>query len=600
MLTKTKLWAVCFIFLNLLLPTALLAQEAENAAPQSDAQATPVEIEAQPADEAQQADEAEDPNRAYYELRNTLDEVLNTLVEQEIIDREKADAIASEAIEKAEEQIQEETRPRKLVVEETPPPPTEKVIRVPYVPEHVKQQIRDQVRSGLREDTVDAVLGQAKLERWGMPGVLPTWVDRIKWKGDVRLRAQKDNFDEGNLKRSHLDYLEVNDAGGRVFTDPDDLYLNTTENRERLRVRARLSMDAKLDDSWRAGFRLTTGKTSDPVSTNQTLGNDANRYNVVWDRAYINYNGYNEDRYNNLTMWGGRIPNPWLSSDLVWDSDLGFEGVAATYRMNLRGSGSLLEMTEQDRTLFFTVGAFPLKEFDFFDDDKWLYGAQVGSTFQFVNQSELTFGVAYYDYVNITGRVNRFASDDLNYRAPDVLQKGNTLFNVRNEANTNIELFALASDYDLVNLTARLDLTNFAPHRLTLTADYVENLGFDKTEIEERLQGRTSINNPNLEEKTKGYQFKAVYGWPRVTLRGNWRVSIAYKYLERDAVLDAFTDSDFNLGGTDAKGIVVGGDYGLADNVWVSARILRTHEVEGPPNPPFGVEIVQLDLNLKF
>ena len=86
-----------------------------------------------------------------------------------------------------------------------------------------------------------------------------------------------------------------------------------------------LGMGIKVADDWTAGLRLTTGNTTAPVSTNQTLGNSFNKYTVVFDQAYLKY-----DPYRWLSVSGGRIPNPWFSTDLVWDDDLNFEGVAAT------------------------------------------------------------------------------------------------------------------------------------------------------------------------------------------------------------------------------------------------------------------------------
>ena len=44
-----------------------------------------------------------------------------------------------------------------------------------------------------------------------------------------------------------------------------------------------------------------------------------------------------------------------------------------------------------------------------------------------------------------------------------------------------------------------------------------------------------------------------------------------------------FTDSDFRLGGTNAKGWVIGGNYGLAKNIWFTGRWLSANEITGPP-----------------
>jgi hypothetical protein len=540
---------------------------------------------------------------ALYETQEILKGVLQMLVEQKTLTQEQADQIQEQAAQQAQQRLEQASEGREIVIEEPPPGPTEKVIRVPYMPEYVKQQMRDEIANGLREDTVDAVLGQARQERWGMPGVTPEWVDRIKWKGDFRLRAQVDRFDDQN-SIFFYDFQKINEEGGRAAAGTE-VFLNTTEDRERLRVRARLAMDAKITSGVKAGFRISTGNENDPVSTNQTLGNSFNKYSIVFDRVYIKYDDVDADSYPYLTLLGGRMPNPWLSTDLVWDSDVAFDGVAGTYRMNLRGSDSLMDMTEDDRTLMITVGAFPLQEVELSDDDKWLFGAQL--QFEFVSESQSIFnvGLAYYDYENIQGQVNNVPFDDtLDYTAPQFMQKGNTIFDIRTDPNGIQELYGLASDYDLVSFTVNYDIANFAPYHIVLKGDYVKNIGYDKAKIEERLQGRSPadqfLGDPSkdrLEEKTTGFSAKVKFGWPKVTFPGNWDVSIAYKYLERDAVLDAFTDSDFHLGGTNAKGYIVGAQYGLMENTWLSFRYLSSDEIDGPP---LGIDTYQLDINGKF
>jgi hypothetical protein len=72
---------------------------------------------------------------------------------------------------------------------------------------------------------------------------------------------------------------------------------------------------------------------------------------------------------------------------------------------------------------------------------------------------------------------------------------------------------------------------------------------------------------------------------------------VAYRYLEADAVLDAMTDSDFHLGGTNNKGYVLGLQYALGRNNWVSARWLSSTEVSGPP---LSVNALQVYFNAKF
>jgi hypothetical protein len=90
---------------------------------------------------------------------------------------------------------------------------------------------------------------------------------------------------------------------------------------------------------------------------------------------------------------------------------------------------------------------------------------------------------------------------------------------------------------------------------------------------------------------------RAAVGMPNMLLKGDWQLSLAYRYLEADAVLDAFTDSDFHLGGTNNKGFIVGAQYGLSRNTWLSARWLSSREISGLP---LSINNFQLYFNAKF
>lgn len=470
-------------------------------------------------------------------------------------------------------------------------PDNSRIIRVPYLTETVKKEIRDQIRAELRADVLQDVLAQAKDQRWGVPGVLPEWIDRIRVKGDMRVREQSEFYDRDNASFGYYDYPTINRNGGGLA------FISTQEERHRLRERVRLGIDARVNNEVKAVMQLSTGSLTDPVSTNQTLGNTGQRSAAGFDLAYLQIDDEDADHYPWLTLYLGRMKNPWLGTDLVWDADLAFDGLAATYRKNLRGSDSLMEMSDRDRTLFISVGAFPIQEVALSQRDKWLFGAQVGSEFIFTSQSKLSFGLAYYDYVHIAGKMNDSQNStsllqiNTDYTAPDFMQKGNTLFDIRDD---NSERWALASDYNLVDLTLVYDLARFAPYHIVMTGNYVRNIGYRINEIRRRTNDATTNE---IKARNKGYQAQLAFGWPLVLEPGTWRVSFTYKYLERDAVLDAFTDSDFHLGGTDAKGWILGGEYGLFENTWLTARWISTDAIDGPP---FGVDILQLDLNVRF
>ena len=288
-----------------------------------------------------------------------------------------------------------------------------------------------------------------------------------------------------------------------------------------------------------------------------------------------------------LSVRGGRYENPFVHTDLVFDEDLMFEGVSMTGRLPFGDSGS---------SVFLTAGAFPLEEVELSSADKWLYGGQAGFRFGFPSGGGVIMSGAYYDYQNIEGERNDPESKLLDFTAPQFLQKGNTLFDIRNDSDANTGLFALVTDYDLVNVNLMLDTgpvfvtANQRPIHLFLVGDYVTNTGWD----EEEVLARTGVL---IEEKTDGYQGRIGLGSPLIRRRGDWRIDAFYRHLERDAVVDAFTDSEFHLGGTDAEGWGLEFRMGLADNTWMVLNYLSSNEIDGPP---LAIDVIQLDLSARF
>lgn len=436
------------------------------------------------------------------------------------------------------------------------------VVRVQYVPESVKKQIADQVR--------EEVIAQAKVERWGDANAVPEWVDRVKVEGDFRMGYQNDRFADRNASVAN-------------FSTIGQLTNNTTDERNRLRFRARLGINAKVTPEVSTVFRLATGSASDPVSGNQTLGQYAGKASFTLDRAYVK--AHSDETLPWLTASAGRLPNPWFGTDLLWDDDVNFEGLALQIAPPDQSS-KVLRMSG-------TVGAFPLQDIErsvsVKADSKWLLGAQMGLEWVPSTSTRAKVALGYYEYQNISGVKNDTGLTQYNATAPMFRQKGNTLFDINNPVSAT-PTWALAADYQLLNLTGMLDLNVFNPTHVILTADYVENIGFSRSKTLTRTGTDTT-------PETTGYLGRVAIGMPNMLLKNDWQASITYRYLERDAVLDAFTDSDFHLGGTNNKGFILGGQYSFGKNTWVNARWLSSKEISGLP---LSVDVLQVNFNAKF
>ena len=231
------------------------------------------------------------------------------------------------------------------------------------------------------------------------------------------------------------------------------------------------------------------------------------------------------------------MANPFFSTDLVWDPDLAFDGVAATITPKFSDSWSG----------FATAGAFPIDEVQLSDTSKakskWLFAGQAGIQWK-TSQATTKFGIALYDYHNVEGTANPLGNSTLYVASTPVFrQKGNSTFSINQANNTycgGLGVLSgpcgLASKYRELNLTAQVDLATFNPVHVILTGDYVRNLGFDQSEM------LTRTNN-SYKKENEGYQLKLTVGMPEVVKANDWQVFGAYKRLEADAVLDAFTTS---------------------------------------------------------
>lgn len=482
-------------------------------------------------------------------MRQTTLNLIQILVQQGVLTQEKADQLIKQAEAKAQETVAAEKKADAGVV------------RVQYIPESVKKQISDQVR--------EEVVAQAKQERWGDVNTVPEWVDRLKWEGDIRLRYQASRFPEGN-------------APEQVFNSFGQNISNTTQDNQAFRMRARLGLNAKITPAISGGVQLTTGNTNNPVSTTQTLGQYENKYSLVLDRAFLKI--HSDETLPWLSASAGRIPNPWFSTDLVWNDNLNFEGAALHVDPNAQTSRQLRP--------FVTLGAFALQSIEQSSSvsarNKWLFGAQTGVEWIKDTNSRAKIGLAYYDYRNIHGVPSTTYPGEFDQTAPGFRQKGNTLFDINPYAPSAV--WGLAADYHLLNLTAMADLNVYDPVHVMLTGDYVKNIGFNRSEI----LARTGLD---VEPQTVGYMARVAVGMPTMLLKNDWQVFLAYRHLEADAVLDAFTDSDFHLGGTNNKGFILGGQYGLDKNTWLSVRWLSSNQISGLP---LSIDVFQFDLNAKF
>lgn len=532
---------------------------------------------------------------------NATINLIRLLVQQGVLKQEQADGLIAQA-EKEAQQARAATP-----VAATGPAAAPGDVRVQYVPAIVREQIRDQVKA--------EVMATAKQENWAQPNTFPDWVSRISFDGDIRLR-QESRFFADNNSNELVDYAKLNDNGPYdVNKDTNSKLpplLNSREDRDNLfRLRARLGMKAVISPEWTAGIRIGTGSDNNPVSTTQTLGGGFGKKDIWLDQGYLTWKATQD-----LTLTGGRIANPFYSTDMLYSNDLNFDGVAAIFNHKL---GS-------DWGLFGTLGAFPVEYtndtatsngFDKNESDtKWLFGGQIGANWKINRSNSLKGALAYYRFDDIEGQRSSPCAPwagapgcDTDGSRVAFMQKGNSVFLLRditpNPATPGLtpqpQFVGLASKFDVLDLNLAWDTELPDDLRLRSQTNFIRNLAYDKGEMLKRSEGEIVNNiNRNGQFESGGNALMVQFTLGNaleMKKSGDWNLLAGYKYIQPDALPDGFNDSSFHLGGTNAKGYFVGGNYGIDKNIYATARYMSASEVYGPR---YEVDVMQLELNTRF
>ena len=157
---------------------------------------------------------------------------------------------------------------------------------------------------------------KASVDKWK----LSTALTELELYGDARLRYEY--------------------RGGRLPNDDPDHPSDWLE-RQRERYRLRIGLRGTLLDDWFFGVRLET--SSSPRSTNITFGDDSSvngpfskdSDSIRVGQAYLGYKGF-----PGITLTGGRMPIPFITTRLLWDDDINPEGLAEQWKHTFTFGGA--------------------------------------------------------------------------------------------------------------------------------------------------------------------------------------------------------------------------------------------------------------------
>jgi len=297
---------------------------------------------------------------------------------------------------------------------------------------------------------------------------------------------------------------------------------------------------------------------------------------------------------------------------------VGFDGIGLTARYRV-----------SDRVVpFLSGGAYPFFNTDFNfstnqaskfkSTDKYLYAVQFGADVKLSDKFKAKVAGAYYYFDGAEGKlstpftpINISDQGDTDSTRPLWAQKGNTYMALRNivpNVNNNFgtinqwQYFGLASKFRPVVLTGQIDYNGFEPVQVSLLGEYVKNLGFNRRDIAGKAVnnfGVVTAANPNgtFAGGDTAWFLGLRAGNAVLQKRGQWQAGVNYRYIESDAVIDGFNDSDFGLGGTNMKGYTLWGTYATSARTAFTLRWMSASQVAGPP---LKSDVIILDFGGKF
>ena len=343
-------------------------------------------------------------------------------------------------------------------------------------------------------------------------------------------------------------------------------------DRHRFRYRVRPGIWATLRDNFEVGFRLTSGEPvdnfgGDPISGNTTFQNNASKKFVYIDLAYASWTAVDNDVWSSrLTV--GKMENPWVFSDLVFDGDYTPEGFAQQFEFHLN----------ERHSLGLHLGEFVLDEIGGSSRDPWLLGGQFRFDSKWTPEIATSVGVG-----------GLLITDEERLSEPPGGSSAVPNVNAGNTRSAGV----LTENYNpmIADASFTYTLDSFwqynAPFPIRLVGEYMKN--------------------PGADDHNEAYAIGVTFG--KSGKRGLWDISYRWKHLEADAWYEEMVDSDFGAlsagasyrAGTNIKGHVIKGSYSPYNSVTLGVTYFLTERITGvAPEVDEDMGRLQVDAVWKF
>jgi len=404
---------------------------------------------------------------------------------------------------------------------------------------------------------------------------LPGWLRDWTFGGDLRFRYERRDF--GNLS-----YNPDGNPPYVLGNQNINLVQNTALGVEnRMRLRLRVGAEKRILESLTFGFRIATetgssfgnlfnnggigfgtSLASDPRSSNVTLGDFFSQKQIGIDRAYLRWQPAFAPT---LTLIAGKFGNPFVSKYfsgdfVIWDHDINPEGLALRYRFDfvpekfwLEANGGVFTYQQQSQiTILPTSGTTAVATLPNIDQQNpFLIAIQGGFNARPYSWLQAGVRTSFYDFEHLGTQVAA-AMQDLGNGGAAI--NDNPLFRLNcpgspctnGKSTGHTKELAVDAYMTFTPYGERFAITPFAQWMTLLDAKSEDN-GF-----------------------TVGFDFGSL---------DLVKLTVMYAWIQRNATIALFTDSDLFEGFTNAKGWYISAERQLWPGVRVRGAYMLSQEL---------------------
>jgi hypothetical protein len=479
----------------------------------------------------------------------------------------------------------------------------------------ITDQEAEEVRAELTKQTSETSGGKWKLS---------TPITEIELYGDIRLRYQ---YNGGQTTDNSPLGAKANGIAGH-----DDW-----QERERERYRLRLGLRGTLADDWFFGIRFETNASG--RSTNVTFGDDTSPSSaggggpfakgsdtVNVGQAYLGYKGFRD-----VTLTGGRMPNPLVTTPMVWDPDINPEGLAEQWKHTYNfefGGGSTTAAAESyskegGKGVAAPVASEPFKlKLDLFVNFAQFIYDDANPENPLGPRATTTSQVGRVRGTQLIPNTDAFllawqAGARLTFPKNIFLQIAPTIYNYTGNGDTFNIHYQGGSPFVTNSVSLAQNQTGI---NSLLIFDMPWEIGWKLGELPMHIFGDFSVNLEGDDRATAAlhpgfgderYAYQVGLGVGQLKQKHDWQIDVAYQHSEQYALDPNLVDDDIFDGRQNMHGIIVRAGYALSDAVIFNVtwnygwRINDNLGTGGTPiaigiNPLDQYQFFVADLNIKF